>query len=226
MHSSLNCWEIYESLTYFVFLIYRVFLALSEDSKDRGIIVAQGGGKVSDQFGNQCCMNLQHDTKSFHCIPQLNTQQKSLKQEFTFPLLLLPRQTGSFILSTLMFSHCLLNQTVALPSGFNTTCSGGDSCRKGEGMSRPRQDCSYFQPRNRLPRGEGKARCFCFWRGNGNLLSHPDSSQPPFTWTRFLCLYICWKMQNFLSVSDCWDLLFELIFSCCFVDRCMRWCDL
>lgn len=35
------------------FYLYRVFLALSMDAKDRGTIVAQGGGKVSRRFGKQ-----------------------------------------------------------------------------------------------------------------------------------------------------------------------------
>lgn len=37
-----------------LFSNFRVFLALSEDPRDRGTIVAQGGGKVSHRFGNQC----------------------------------------------------------------------------------------------------------------------------------------------------------------------------
>lgn len=56
--------------TYFFFVIlfiFRVFLALSEDPRDRGIIVAQGGGKVGDIFGNQRVQfNLWHYTKSQH----------------------------------------------------------------------------------------------------------------------------------------------------------------
>lgn len=36
------------SLPCFHLFIFRVFLALSEDARDRGTIVAQGGGKVSD----------------------------------------------------------------------------------------------------------------------------------------------------------------------------------
>lgn len=39
------------NLCYVLYL--RVFLALSEDPKDRGTIVAQGGGKVSERFQNQ-----------------------------------------------------------------------------------------------------------------------------------------------------------------------------
>lgn len=32
-------------------------MALSENPKDRGNIVAEGGGKVSDRFGNHCKAN-------------------------------------------------------------------------------------------------------------------------------------------------------------------------
>lgn len=37
----------YNPVNFFSKQIFRVFLALTEDPKDRGLIVAQGGGKVS-----------------------------------------------------------------------------------------------------------------------------------------------------------------------------------
>lgn len=58
-----HCSDIHDCWTCFIFFNFRVFLALSEDPKDRGTIVAQGGGKVSDRFRN-VQVNLWHSMKS------------------------------------------------------------------------------------------------------------------------------------------------------------------